>query len=353
VEEIRFEQQLPSEAGFVADAVLGDTVFEVLSRVKGLRNVRSSLFQLARFASLRPSNRAVLVFDEPGITRERLEQEWESACAVFRGELAERLSFVIARDGEFDEFPRPLPPREREALPEIIRRERGTRSRAQNRRGEAFYDVLRVLLVLWFRQEGPVTSKRLMEMCRCSYPTIASSLKRIGTCLKRHSDRSVELSSFPREAWFKLVAGSEQIRATRKFSDRSARPRSPESLLSRLQKLDGEGVAIGGIEGARHYQPSLDLVGTPRIDLVVHVTGARFDLPGMVRKLDPALKPAEGGEPVALAVHQLLRPASLFSAAANDPPYADEVECLLDLQDARLESQALEFLDSLTKKARS
>lgn len=210
-----------------------------------------------------------------------------------------------------------------------------------------------MLLVRWFRQEGPLTSKKFMEMCGSSYPTIASSLKRISPHLERHSDRRVELKSFPKDEWIKLVAGRDQIRATRKFADRSASPCSPESLLNRLQKLDRAEVAIGGVEGARYYQPSLDLVGTPRIDLVVHETGVGFDLLGMVRKLDPALKPAEVGEPVALAVHQLFRPVSLFSSRGIDQPYADEVECLLDLQDARLESQALEFLDSLTRKARS
>lgn len=352
MEELRFEQRLPSEAGFVADAVLGDTVFEVLPRVKGLRNVRSSLFQLARFASLRPSNRAVLIFDEPDITRERVEQEWESACAILRDDIAERLTFVIVHGDELEEFPYPLEFQERKVLPEVIEYERRNRSPGQNRRGEAFFDILRVLLVRWFRQEGPLTSRLLMEMCGCSYPTVASSLKRIDTHLERHSDRSVELKSFPKDEWFKLVAGSYQIRATKEFVDRSASSRSPESLLRRLQKLARKEVAIGGVEGARQYLPSLDLVGTPRIDLVVHAKGF-FDLQEMVRKLDPALKPVEAGEPVSLAVHQLFRPVSLFSAADNDQPYADEVECLLDLHDARLESQALEFLDSLIRRARS
>ena len=352
MKELKFEQRLPPEAGFVADAVLGNTVFEVLHRAKGLRNVRSSIFQLARFASLHSSNRAVLVFDEPDITKERVEQEWESGCAILHGELTERLTFVIIRDDEIEEFPHPLTPQEREALPEIIRHERGASFRAQNRHGHAFFDILRVLLVRWFRQEGPLTSKILMEMCGCSYPTIAASLKRLGSHVERHSDRRVELRSFPKDAWFKLVAGKDEIRATRKFTDRSASPRSPESLLRRLQKLDRREVAIGGVEGARFYLPSLDLIGTPRIDLVVHETGIGSDLSGMVRKLDPALKPAEAGEPVTLAVHQLFRPFSLFSSGGIDQSYADEVECLLDLQDARLESQALEFLDSLTRKAR-
>jgi hypothetical protein len=51
------------------------------------------------------------------------------------------------------------------------------------------------------------------------------------------------------------------------------RPRSPEVLLQRLSELNRSDIAVGGVLGARHYFPGLDLVGTPRLDLVVHSTG--------------------------------------------------------------------------------
>jgi len=52
-----------------------------------------------------------------------------------------------------------------------------------------------------------------------------------------------------------------------------------------------------------------------------------------------------------LVVHSLLRKNPLFHQS-DDRTFADEVECLLDLQEARLEQQALEFLDHLKKNAR-
>ena len=66
-----------------------------------------------------------------------------------------------------------------------------------------------------------------------------------------------------------------------------------------------------------------------------------------VRRLDPALKPAERGEIPQVVVHTLYRPKSLFQMKETGTPWADEVECLLDLHEARLEPQALEFLERL------
>jgi hypothetical protein len=45
-------------------------------------------------------------------------------------------------------------------------------------------------------------------------------------------------------------------------------------------------------------------------------------------------------------IHALRRAESLFQPGEDGLPWADPVECLLDLHEARLESQALEFLNS-------
>ena len=59
---------------------------------------------------------------------------------------------------------------------------------------------------------------------------------------------------------------------------------------------------------------------------------------------------AESGEPCQVVVHTLFRTESFFSTVENGVRWADEVECLLDLHEARLESQALEFLTRLSPK---
>ena len=215
------------------------------------------------------------------------------------------------------------------------------------RPSEAFFDILRVLLVHWFRKSGPLTSKELAEQTGFTYPTIATALERLEPRLKRHSDRRIELSAFPKEAWFQLVAQADKARASQGFVDPSGRPRPPEVLVDRLRDLGRNDIAVSGVLGARRYLPGLDLVGSPRLDLVVQAR--RFGgPPTFLRRLDPALKPAGRGEPCQVVVHTLFRPEPFFSHPENGIRWADEVECLLDLHEMRLESQALEFVERLT-----
>jgi hypothetical protein len=217
------------------------------------------------------------------------------------------------------------------------------------RPSEAFLDILRLLLVHWFRQTGPLTSKDLCAQSGFSYPTVAIALEKLEPCMMRHSDRRIELRSFPRDAWFKLVAQAEKVRSSQGYADRSGRPRPPEVLLDRLRELARDDIGVAGVLGARHYLPGLDLMGTPRLDLVVH--SKRMRAPNdFLRRLDPALKPVERGESPQLVVHTLYRPETLFTHTDKGDIWADEVECLLDLHEMRLESQALEFVERLTPK---
>lgn len=135
-------------------------------------------------------------------------------------------------------------------------------------------------------------------------------------------------------------------------------PRSPQSLLRRLATLNRSDLAIGGIEGARHYKPDIDLIGLPRLDLLLHCPKGRIDW-SFIERLDPALE--ESGErdaPATLVVHVLRRKESFFapddnikmSAMPRRLQWADPVECLLDLHEARLESQAKEMLDFLEQR---
>jgi hypothetical protein len=100
--------------------------------------------------------------------------------------------------------------------------------------------------------------------------------------------------------------------------------------------------------------PGIDLLGNPRLDLIVDMHKGRSNRPiaidTIIRKLDPALKPAKRGEPCQVVIHSLYRAKSFFSEAEDGTLFADEVECLLDLHEARLEQQALEFLEKLTPR---
>jgi hypothetical protein len=119
-----------------------------------------------------------------------------------------------------------------------------------------------------------------------------------------------------------------------------------ESLLRRLRQLQTQEVAIGGVLGAKHYQPSLDIIGNPRLDLSIYNGRKIADL-SFVEKLDPGLEKAtHRDESPSLVIHAIRRGESLFQPGDDGLSWADPVECLLDLHENRLESQALEFLNS-------
>ncbi len=346
---LRFDVLLEDQPGFRADAVLGDAIFEVLIEPRDLRKLRASLLDIARFSAGKPERRGILILVDPQISEPRLSDEWTGAQAVIRPEIFKRLAMVVYHEGKPPQADGSLTPEERDHIAAVVEHERGHAAHKVGGRSEAFFDILRPLLVAWFRRSGPLTSKELSAQTGFSYPTISNALRELEPYLVRHSDRRVELRDFPKDAWFRLVAQAEHVRSTMAFADPSMRPRSPEVLLQRLRELKRSDIAVGGVLGARHYLPGLDLVGTPRLDLVVHNLrpGGSHEF---LRKLDPALQPAKRGEPARVFVHSLCRPAAFFQNSDDGMVWADEVECLLDLHEARLESQALEFLERLTPK---
>jgi len=113
-----------------------------------------------------------------------------------------------------------------------------------------------------------------------------------------------------------------------------------------VEKLDLPGLAIGGVLGAKHYFPDLDLVGTPRLDISLHARDHRVDL-DFIEKLDPAC--AGSGIRSNPRASWFTRLSREFRSSSRDGglQWADPVECLLDLHDARLETQAGQFLDAL------
>jgi hypothetical protein len=342
---------LDDPPGYRANAALGDSFFEALIEPKEVRRLRAAVTDLAHIVSGHPKRRGILILDAPRITEARLLGEWSAMKSILRPEILRRLAMVISLEGTRNPMVGRLSSLEDENVQTVIDHARQPNHRKPNRPAEAFFDILRVLMVHWIRKSGAITSKELSEQTGFTYPTIAAALEKLEPHLRRHSDRRVELQSFPRDAWHRLVAQSGKVRSTQAYADRSGRPRPLDVLLNRLREQVHEEVAIGGVLGARHYVPGLDLVGAPRLDLVLRSNrmGNERDL---VRRLDPALKPAEQGEPAQVVVHTLYRPVSFFVKDRKGDRYADEAECILDLHDARLEQQAMEFLEKISPSTR-
>lgn len=336
-------RSLKSDIGYEPDACWregGQPVWvEVKAGTHSFRNVRASLMGLAYLLANDPQSRALLVLPDSRITEERLHAEVRLAEQSLRPEVMQRLSLVLGKDHGYLGLPPDLGKDFRDWLDETIERESPEGAKPR----QFHYAIVEVMLHQWLLGKEPVTTDWLMKTVGCSYPTAARALEKMGHAIVRRTDRRAVLRGFPGEEWARLVSLSDEIRSTARFVDRSGQTRSPQSLLRRLAQLGRDDIAVGGIEGARHYDPNIDLIGLPRLDLSLHCPGRRVDW-GFIERLDPALERTEQRDaPAVLVVHLVRRKVSLFQSGADGMQWADPVECMLDLHEARLESQAKEF----------
>ena len=98
MQPLRFQHPVENFPGYRADAVMGDTVFDVLVEPKDARRLRTALIEMARVATADNVRRVILVLEEPTITATRLNEEWKGAGSVLRPELFARLSMAIHRE---------------------------------------------------------------------------------------------------------------------------------------------------------------------------------------------------------------------------------------------------------------
>ncbi len=317
--------------------------------VTAIRTVRFHLLELAYFVAQKPKLQGFLVLPEVELREDRIRAEWEMVAGVLRPYILSRLGIWAGRGESWFGIPTEPNRRTQQILKKHVGFEMAEAGPRQIRADLSFV-VLELLVHHWLLGKGPLRTNTLMEMAGCSYPSVAKALRLVRNCLTRHSDRRVELNRFPKEEWARMVAVAERARGTVRFADRSGQSRSVESLLRRLQRLDRADIALGGVVGAKHYHPALDLVGIPRLDLSLHCWGKEPDW-SFVERLDPGLARVEGtGEPPSLVVHLVRRKEPLFEHGTEGWQYADPVECLLDLHEARLESQAQELLDTLRQQ---
>ncbi|GAA5481304.1 hypothetical protein [Haloferula sargassicola] len=356
--ELRFDQSIDGIAGgYRADAVLGSWIFEVKRNLKDVRTLRDVLLQMAHIAASKQDRHAILILDQPSITADRVHEEWNLFSRILDVGLKDRIAVVgeipgFGLDGLAGELPDDFTDW-RPVAHEILQHEERVFPKA---RSGAFYDVLRMLLVHWLRGDAPVSTKQLTEETGFSYPTVAASLQKLSDYLTRGPNRSVGLKRFPINAWKKLLVDADTVRQTRRFAT-EGRPRSPEAMLARLRELETPDIAVGGVLGARHWVPGIDIAGTPRLDLTVNFAMPQqreWPMPDaapphdFIRKLDPALRPAKRDEPAALVIHGLFTPETFTKQGDDGTIWANEAECLLDLQEAHFEAQALEFLNLLS-----
>lgn len=307
------------------------------------------VMQLAYAVAKRPSAEGVLVLSDPSITDERLQEEWARAATVLRRDVMERLILCTEREGRVSGLTRSIDRDLKSILLDIVEKERSKTGPRLNR-ADASFVIPKILLHQWLTKGEFVSANWLGRISGYTYPTVAKVIDELGGLIERGPDRSFRLRWFPQDEFSRLVALADRARGTARYGDRSGHPRSPELHLKRLENLNLPGLAIGGVLGAKHYDPDLDLVGTPRLDISLHARNREVDH-DFIEKLDPALQRIhDPREPASVVVHTVHHADALFVPREGGLYWADPVECLLDLHDARLDIQAGEFLETLRTK---
>lgn len=349
-------------------------IVEVKHRLRATRALRATVLDLASRLMEHPSKHAYVILTDSGVSPESLQREWQSYQAVFREKVSNRLGLASYHDDKLDLVLGSLLETDLNLLQEVISRDVPHEHMVRLPDPDYPGETLRLMILLWLttdenasdivasdtlpyaRDRSPARDRQgfsitsLEEGIGASYRTVIRALDTFGPALKQYSDRSVALTAFPRMAWEKLVVLADTSRSTKYYADRSGQPRSPRSLMQRLQALQRQDIAIGGIAGAIRIYPNLDLVGLPRLDLHIHAPRSSTDL-SFIRKLDPALQETDAhDEKPSLAINFLRRKKSYFRIDNHQRLWADPVECLIDLFTMRMDYQALQFRNAILPK---
>jgi hypothetical protein len=333
-----------SDIRYTPDGKWQDIWVELKIRAHSFRDLRASLMGLAYLLASDSGSRGLIVLVESRISEEKLDSELKLAGQMIDPEIMKRVTIGVKKGGKYGGLPDDLGNDFQLWLDDLISKRHTS---GQGTTGRSYYHIFQILLNALFTGQKPLTISELRERCGCSYPTVSKALRQLDPYLLRTSDRRVGLRQMPKSELGSFVALSQELRMSTRFIDRSGRPRSVSSHLERLEKMAIPNLAIGGVLGASHYFPSLDIVGIPRLDLSLHNLSKSPDM-SFMKQLDPALEPTTDPTKAANVVVHMVRSAKTsFEPRDNGLLWADRVECLLDLYEARLDVQADEFLMAL------
>lgn len=318
---------------------------EVSVGMRTARDLRSLLLD-ATYALKNDGGAYLALLFKCGFTAERLAREIEDFKGVVRPEVADRVRLLaIDHRQELGAALRGYVDADQsnELAERILHAAIGSPT-ASSREAVQF-----LLLWRWLHVLPPIKTVELAAQCGASAPTVSAAIKDIPAReVMRTRDRRVALQSFSPASWQKWLTKSSEAQ-TVKFVDRSGSPRSPEKLARILSAMALHNVAIGGVLGAMHHYPALDITGAPRLDIVIHGT-PHADL-SFIERLDPGLQREDSPEGRAhVVVHFTNRPESHFEVREGFI-WADALDCLVHMWKAGLTHQVEDFISHLTRQA--
>lgn len=320
---------------------------DVMVGMRTARDLRSQLLDSA-YALKGNAHTVLTLLFKCGFTPQRLATEMAEFGRVVRPEVAERVQVVaIAHLQEVGDVLRSFV--DAAQLPALQNRIVEASSGAPTASSQEAVQYL--LLRRWLHGLPPIRTADLAEQTGASPPTVSAAIKAFAARdVLRTRDRQVALQSFSSESWQKWLGKSAES-PTVKFVDRSGSPRSPEKLARILSSMARKDVAIGGVLGAMHHYPALDITGAPRLDILLHGT-AHADL-SFIERLDPGLVRDDSPQGHAqVVVHFTNRRESHFEIQEGFV-WADVLDCLVHLWKAGLTHQAQDLIRHLNQQAQS
>ena len=314
----------------------------VASGVRNTRDLRDLLLEVAYALGSQSDRTSLCLLPNCGFTQRRLNQEFGQFSRIVKDGLAQRLRVlslgttsdllqVLAR--EYSE----------QSLRDLqVHVDQVLNTKPTSSSQEA---VVGMLLHRWIHQLKPIRIPELAALSGASVPTTYAAIKKLDPqSWMRDEDRGIALKTFSAEAWMQWLSACSDVTKAR-FVDRSGSPRSPKKLADLVRKLGRDDIAIGGVLGAMHYFPDLDMTAAPHLDLVVH-GNMQTDL-SFVEQLDPGLErddTALGRSHV--IVHYLNRPNALFETHEG-VVWAGVLECLVHLWDSEFMHQVEQLINHI------
>lgn len=226
--------------------------------------------------------------------------------------------------------------------------------------------VTSTILAEWFKKKRSWTREHLITTTGLSPSVVDEQIKVF--CSENDIDLSTPLSveHFPKVTWGRL--SQDWIKSAKRYIRREAARRAEDELqnqtkdpvvpgkwkdqmqqtISKLTSLSG--VAFGGTIAADRMDRFFNLMGTPRIDISVHIPdGREIDdvLSGFLTE-DDLVECPEGMFPI-VVIHAVRRASSLFDSDSEIGTMADPLEVLCGLNDLRLSEQLEELYYVLTR----
>lgn len=301
-----------------------------------VRDLRAQLVALAyQVRALGGSSMGVCIASGTRLTEERMNAEITQFRRLLDGSLATRLHIVRAQagritgaldtPGEFQAW----------AL-DLLRGE----STSQTRLMPAQQLVVSALAQMRMANATPSAIKDLQAECQASYPTVAKALKTLaGRGLLEDMQRGQGVRFRPLDAseWMDLATDHARHRQVVLYADPTRLTTPSRLAIHALQLLARNGLPrstrIGGVVGAAHHFPLLDITAPCRLDIT-----APADPDYIADTIDAGLVRTQAAKRDAVvAIH--LEPIR----TSQPGPYAGWLECLADLIELGYIAQAREM----------